>query len=134
MNVKATILLQPQAHYAHTTLMNMINLPHPGTHAPSHPSDLVVITKWLCFQEVVVTTVILILLANSQTVQNQEIVLYLQVYNVNFGLPQAPNKIAFVEEMPGRRSLAPVQRNIKVDRNSLVNKSQECLTPPQDTP
>ena len=38
----------------------------------------VVITKWLRVQEVVVTTVILVLLANSQTVQSQEIALYLQ--------------------------------------------------------
>ena len=36
-----------------------------------HSSDLVVITKWLRVHEVVVTTVSLVLLADSQTVQSR---------------------------------------------------------------
>ena len=64
MLVKTTIMLQPQAYYAHTMLMNIINLLHPHIHF----SDLVAITKWLGVQELVVTTVTLILLADSQTV------------------------------------------------------------------
>ena len=81
MLVKTTIMLQPQAYYAHTMLMNIINSLHlaVGTHPFIQvTSCLVVITKWLRIQEVVVTTVILVLLADSQTVQSQEIALYLQ--------------------------------------------------------
>ena len=65
MLVKTTIMLQPQTYYAHIMLMNII------THAPIHSGDLVVITKWLSVQEVVVTTVILLNLANSQAVPRQ---------------------------------------------------------------
>ena len=53
-------------YYAHTMLMNIINLLYSThTHAPIHLSDLVVITKWLRVQEVAVTTVTLILLTDS---------------------------------------------------------------------
>ena len=41
MLVKTTIMLQPQAYYAHTMLMNIINLLHP---APMHP--FIRVTLW----------------------------------------------------------------------------------------
>ena len=75
MLAKKTIMLQPRAYYSHTMLMNIINFLH---QAPMHQFIRVtlVITKWLRVQEVVVTTVILVLLADSQTVQSQEVALY----------------------------------------------------------
>ena len=68
-------MLQPQAYHAHTMLMNMIH--STGTYATIHLSDFVVTAQWLHVQEVVVTTVLLMLLADSQTVQRQEIPVYL---------------------------------------------------------
>ena len=51
--------------------MIIIKLLHLALNASIHSSDLVVITKWLSVLEVVVTTVIPLLLAESQAVPRQ---------------------------------------------------------------